>query len=249
MSAPPPPGSARAFLRTFLVQGSWNYRTMQGCGFAFALLPVLRSVHGRHGEALESAIARHTAHFNAHPYLTALAVGASARMEADEADPATIERFKRAVRGPLGGLGDRLVWVAWLPLALLVGLTSALAGAPDWLPAVLFLSLYNAGHVGLRLWSFRTGLLEGPGVAAALRTAELARLADRLSGVAAFAVGVLVGLGGVEAAVGPDRGWLWVPAGIGALVLGIRAGPSVWRWTSWAVVAVGGVLVAVGAVG
>ncbi len=222
---------------------------MQGCGFAFALLPVLRSVHGREGEALESAIARHTAHFNAHPYLTALAVGAAARMEADETEPATIERFKEALRGPLGGLGDRLVWVAWLPLTLLVGLMSAVAGTPRWLPAVLFLSLYNAGHVGLRLWSFRTGLREGAGVAAALRTAELSRLAGRLSGAAAFAVGVLVGLAGVEAQAGPVRAWIWVPAGIGALALGARVGPSVWRWVSWVVVALGVVVTAVGAAG
>jgi len=222
---------------------------MQGCGFAFALLPVLRSLHGRDGEALETAIARHTTHFNAHPYLTALAVGAAARMEADEAEPETIERFKKAVRGPLGGLGDRLVWVAWLPLTLLVGLASALTGTPPWLPAVLFLSLYNAGHVGLRLWSFRTGLREGAGVAAALRTAELARIADRLSGVAALAVGVLVGLGGVEAHQGLGRAWIWVPVGICALVIGVRVGPSVWRWASWAVVAVGVLLTAVAAVG
>ena len=32
-------------LRSFTIQGSWNYRTMLGGGFAFAILPVLRRVY------------------------------------------------------------------------------------------------------------------------------------------------------------------------------------------------------------
>jgi hypothetical protein len=35
---------ASAFLRSFLIQGSWNYHTMIGCGFAFAMLPGLRAL-------------------------------------------------------------------------------------------------------------------------------------------------------------------------------------------------------------
>jgi hypothetical protein len=39
-------GVWHVFLRSFAIQGSWNYRTLQGSGFAFALMPVLRYVHG-----------------------------------------------------------------------------------------------------------------------------------------------------------------------------------------------------------
>ena len=43
------------FLRSFLVQGSWNYHTMLGCGFAFALLPGLRELYGADSEELRKA--------------------------------------------------------------------------------------------------------------------------------------------------------------------------------------------------
>jgi mannose/fructose/N-acetylgalactosamine-specific phosphotransferase system component IID len=49
----------RMFLRSFTIQGSWNYRTLQGSGFAFALMPVLRWVHGENTAALQAAVQRH----------------------------------------------------------------------------------------------------------------------------------------------------------------------------------------------
>ena len=69
-----------AFLRSFLIQGSWNNRTMIGGGFAFALLPILRRVHRGDPEAFREALQRHSEHFNAHPYLANLALGAASRM-------------------------------------------------------------------------------------------------------------------------------------------------------------------------
>ena len=33
-------------LRSLVIQGVWNYRTMLGTGFAFALLPTLKRVYG-----------------------------------------------------------------------------------------------------------------------------------------------------------------------------------------------------------
>ena len=69
------------FLRAFLIQGSWNYRTMLGGGFAFAILPVLRVVYRGDPAGFEEALQRHSEHFNAHPYLASVALGAVARME------------------------------------------------------------------------------------------------------------------------------------------------------------------------
>ena len=73
----PLPRSARvsAFVRSFTIQGSWNYRTMIGGGFGFALLPVLRGLF--EGERFDEALARHCDHFNSHPYLAGLALGAT----------------------------------------------------------------------------------------------------------------------------------------------------------------------------
>ncbi len=107
------------FFRSFLIQGSWNNRTMIGGGFAFAILPVLRRLHRGDPEAFRDALQRHSEHFNAHPYLADLALGAVCRMEAERRDPEEIRRFKLAVRGPLGSLGDTLIWVGWRPATVL----------------------------------------------------------------------------------------------------------------------------------
>ncbi|MEP6781699.1 MAG: PTS system mannose/fructose/sorbose family transporter subunit IID, partial [Gemmatimonadaceae bacterium] len=114
---------ANMFLRCLAIQGSWNYEILLGNGVAFAVEPALRRLPGGvDGPAYREAIARECTYFNAHPYLAALAVGALARAEIDQASPAHIERFRKALCGPLGSVGDRLVWAAWLPACSLVAL-------------------------------------------------------------------------------------------------------------------------------
>ncbi len=76
---------AAAFARSFLIQGSWNYRTMLGSGFAFAMLPALRLIFKGDPAGLEASLRRHLEHFNAHPYLSNVALGAVLRLEADGA--------------------------------------------------------------------------------------------------------------------------------------------------------------------
>jgi hypothetical protein len=135
--------------RSLLIQGSWNYRTMVGTGMGFTLLPALRHLH-RKPDELDEAVARHSMPFNAHPYLAELAIGSLVRLETDGADAQTVGRFRSAVGGPLGALGDRVVWAVWLPLTALVGLVAFEAGLGAGTAVVLFLALYNAGHFLLR---------------------------------------------------------------------------------------------------
>ncbi len=220
-------------LRSFTIQGSWNYRSMIGGGFAFALLPALRHVHGDDPEAVRRAVERHAEHFNAHPYLAALAVAAVARMEAEGAAPEAIRRFKKALRGPLGSLGDRLMWVTWLPISLLSGLAAVLLGLGPLAVVLTAVGLYNGGHLALRYWGFRIGLREGSRVGARLHRSRLSVLADRLAGPAASLVGIVAGLALVQgtALEGVDP-WLWAPVAAIVFFLGIRAGQSAWSWAA-----------------
>lgn len=179
-------------LRSFAVQGSWNYETLIGTGFAFAVLPALKRIFGDDEEALRSAIARHTSLFNSHPYLATVAIGAVARLEADRVDPKTIERFKSAMRGSLGSIGDQLVWCAWRPASALVGLVLLLAGATWWVSAVGFLAIYNALHVPLRAWGLRVGAESGLQVGRLLREAPLQALSSWASNAGAVLCGFAV---------------------------------------------------------
>ena len=167
---------AAIFARLFAVQGSWNYETLLGNGIAFAVEPALRLLPGgKGGAAYRAALARQGGYFNAHPYLASVAVGALARAELEGEAPERIERFRTACSGPLGSVGDRLIWAGWLPACALLGLLAFGLGVSSAGVVLLFLGSYNAGHAALRAWGMRVGFRDGLRVAPALGAPFLRR--------------------------------------------------------------------------
>lgn len=214
------------FLRSFTIQGTWNYRTLSGSGFAFSLLPALRVLYGDDPAKLRDAVHRHTELFNSHPYLAPLALGAVAELEAS-GDAEIVRRFKAAVRGSLGTLGDRLVWAGWRPVCALAALTMIAVDAPWWAALAVYLVTYNAGHLALRIYSYRLGLEHGRRVGEALKHSGLDNAHTRLDSIGAALVGVLLTLT-VASPVFPGWGGaLWTFALAGAGVLGIIFGGRV----------------------
>ncbi len=187
------PPLARTLLRLFTVQGSWNYERMQGVGFGVAEEPLLRDLAARDGAAYRAALARGARFFNAHPYLCGLAVGAAARAEHDGTPPEQIERLRSALGGPLGSLGDRLVWAGWLPLTSGLALVGVALGF-GWWAVVAFLVVYNVGHVALRWWALRAGWVRGARVGEALRQPVLQRAAALVEPGMALAMGAALPL-------------------------------------------------------
>ncbi len=182
----------RVLVRSLTIQASWNYRTMQGAGLAFALIPVLARLSGGDRGALEAAVGRHAGFYNGHPYLSTVAIAALARMESEELDAAQIEQFKNAIVGPLGGLGDRLVWARWRPLCALAAILLFGLGAPWWVAVGTFLVLYNAVQLGLRVWGLRFGWRHGRDVGRALLGSPLRRIPDRITIPLVFAGGAVL---------------------------------------------------------
>lgn len=201
--------------RMLAIQGVWNYETMLGNGIAFALEPALKRLPGgKRGEPFKRAMARHSGYFNAHPYLAAVAVGALARAELDGVPEAQIERFRVAAPGPLGSVGDRLVWAGWVPLCSAIALLAFGLGASPLAVVLIFLGTYNVMHLGLRIWGLNAGWTHGLRVAQALGNpllrqgpAHVARATALVAGVAlpVAAAGIIgpgrVVLGSVLAAV------------------------------------------------
>ncbi len=169
-----------AWSRTFAVQGSWNYRTMVGMGIAYAMLPLLRRIYAGDPVQLREAVERNMGPFNGHPYLCAMAVAALGRLEMEETDPVTMEKFRTALRGPLGTVGDRAVWGQWRPICIHVAVLAYFLGfSPTW-SAFLFLALYNVGHIGVRTWAYVVGWEAGLGVGKLLKRSWLETWSGRL---------------------------------------------------------------------
>lgn len=177
------------FARLLAVQGSWNYELLMGNGIAFAAEPGLRLLpEAEYHEAL----AREGRYFNCHPYLASVAVGSLVRAELERVPGAKIERFRTALCGPLGSVGDRLIWAGWLPVCSLLALVVFGAGAPAWVVVTVFLGMYNAGHLSLRAWGLSKGLDSGMHVAKALAGPVFRRGPDVIARAGALLAGAAI---------------------------------------------------------
>jgi mannose PTS system EIID component len=221
------------FVRLLAVQGSWNYETLLGTGIGFAMEPALRCLPGGRGTArYRQALARESRYFNAHPYLTGIAVGALSRAELEGVDPARIERFRSALASPLGSVGDRLVWASWLPFCSLVALCVFGAGGSALAVVGTFLLLYNAGHFLLRAWGLQIGLSRGLNVAPALANPVFRRGPQVIGSAAALLAGVALPAA-LQRVAGPGKGLnggIIIAAVIGIVLLaGLRERAEGWR--------------------
>ena len=145
------------YLRSFLLQASWNFEKLQNLGFFYLILPGLRCIYG--DEIPAEVRHRHGAYFNTHPYFAPLVAGTILRLEArshaGEDLAVDAETYKNMVMAPFAAMGDALFWGGIRPLAALVGLMIASQGSL-WAP-VVFLTLFNLPHLLLR----GSGLLLG----------------------------------------------------------------------------------------
>lgn len=182
---------AQALVRLLAVQAAWSYERMGGIGVGHAAAPFLRDLY-RHHPATErrAAVARSAEYFNSHPYLAGVAVGAVVRAERDGVPGSAITRLRVALSGPLGALGDQLVWAGQVPF-----LVAATLAAVPWLggwAVLLAVVVHNALRLRLTAWGLDLGLEHGTGVGTALQRSRLPRLAADAQRAAAFAVGLAI---------------------------------------------------------
>jgi len=210
------------FVRLLAIQGSWNYEILLGNGIGFCIEPALRLLPGGvKSPAFHEALARESRYFNAHPYLASVAVGALARAELDGEPPQRIERFRTALAGPLGSVGDRLIWAGWLPLCSLASLALFGLGASTVVVLLFFLLLYNSGHFALRIWGLNTGWNHGLRVAVALGNPVLRRGPQEIGRLAALATGIAIPLA-LGRIIGPGRnfmGGVLIAVALGSLLI------------------------------
>ncbi|MGE5673535.1 MAG: PTS system mannose/fructose/sorbose family transporter subunit IID [Mycobacterium leprae] len=138
------------FYRSFALQGSFNYERMQGLGFAWALLPLIKKLYSTKEERA-AALKRHLAFFNTHPWTAGPIFGMVASMEERMAsgdgvvDEEGIQAIKGGLMGPLAGIGDSLFFSTLRPIIAGIAVTLALTG--NFLAPLLFVVGLNAIHI------------------------------------------------------------------------------------------------------
>ena len=179
-------GRVRALLRLLGVQSGWTYERMGGIGVAFASAPLLEA--GVAPERRAEAQARSAEFFNSHPWLAGLAVGAEARAESDGVAPAQIQRLRAALGGPLGALGDRVIWAGLIPI--LSGLALVGGGLVGWVAPAVAVLIATVVRLEVTRWALTRGLESGMRVATVLKDCTLSRISRPMAVAAAGAVGM-----------------------------------------------------------
>lgn len=135
---------ARLYLRSFFVQVGFTYERLIAFGFAWTLIPAAKRLFSSTRER-SGFLKRQLLSFNANPYLAGYAIGAVTKLEEEKVPPEQIVRFKELIRGPLGALGDNLIWQNLRPALLILGLVLASAfGVYGILTVWLIFNLYQA---------------------------------------------------------------------------------------------------------
>lgn len=217
----------RVVLRSALLQSLWNYETLQGVGFAWALLPGLARLYPdpstRRGRLLS-----HLELFNSNPYLATIAMGVVLRMEREVARGVAgaegrVRRLASALGGTLGALGDDLFWAGWRPALGAAAATATLASG-SWWPAVLYWITYNALCQGIRFQGLTAGYTSGAGIARVLQDPFWRRATGASRVVGAAVAGLALALGASTAVAGGG----WPAAGlffVAVALLGLAARP------------------------
>jgi len=180
---------------------------MQGPGFAFAMVPVLRRLYPDRDRFAE-AMGRHTAYVATHPIFSGYVLGAAARLEAkraagDPIDGARIDAMKRALASPLAAIGDPFFWVVLRPLSGLIAVLGiALFGAADpyepdlrvLLCPLLLLLTYNAVALPTRWRGVGAGFAAAESPSSLLRALRFAEWREVFERCGALLYGALLAL-------------------------------------------------------
>lgn len=151
-------------IRSFFIQAVWNYERMLNVGFAFCLIPVARRFSSNLSTSIVPFLKRHLGFFNANPFIATIAVGAVVKLEEVGTPPEEIERFKQALWGPLGSIGDRIFWGLVRPVSAVLGTVITLLGGGMW-GGIALLVAFNTVQTIVRGVAFRHGYHAGFAVA------------------------------------------------------------------------------------
>ncbi|HGY57439.1 MAG TPA: hypothetical protein ENK44_17155 [Caldithrix abyssi] len=188
------------YLRSFFIQTVWNFKGMVSLGLCYALIPVAKRLYNTK-EDLKAFLQRYLSFFNTHPYFSSFALGSLAALEENYAngrldDPEQIVKFRNAIIGPLGLVGDQLFWAGIKPASILAGIAGLIVTDSLSIKLIylaLFLILYNAPHLYIRYMGLKEGYKQSFGVYKILKIEHFNFLLNPYKIIGGSALGFVIG--------------------------------------------------------
>ena len=184
-----------AHRHNWALQWCWNYERMQGAGYAYAMVPVIKELYDDVDEQCRH-LERHMQFYNTHPGASALIIGAGVALE-EAYQPEIHDSLKVALMGPLAGIGDTIQGVLVTPTFSIIAASMAAEGNPL---SVLMLSLPLLVLFIVRYPLFNYGYKAGVNVIAdvngmsTLDTLQVAASVLGITVVGGFVPSILAGL-------------------------------------------------------
>lgn len=116
----------------FGLQLGWNYEKMQGLGYAYVIMPVLKRLYANDPEKMKRALKMQLGYFNTTPGMSHLIIGADMALEEElgiEAEE-VVTGLKTGLMGPFAGVGDTLFIAIYRAIVFSIAAYIALQGNP-----------------------------------------------------------------------------------------------------------------------
>lgn len=172
-----------------LGEAAWNYEKMQGLGYCYAMIPVLKKLYPD-DEEMRKALQTHMQFFNSHQEFTEIILGIDIAMEEKDgvASLEAVSSIKTGLMGPLAGIGDTLFGVIANTIFFSIGSYMALKGNPI---GVLFYFIWGVFRVVMRGQFLKLGYREGTKIITNMST-TMNKLTDAASILGLTVVGALI---------------------------------------------------------
>lgn len=181
------------FLRSLTIQLSFNFRTMQGLGFAFSMLPLKLVVKGADGKNNEDFIAKHLRMFNTNPYLAPAIIGSVVKIEEKGDGAGKADDIKRALMGPYAAIGDSFFWGALRLFSSALAVLLVLCGSI--LAPLTFMLIFFPVQLLVRINGFINGYHLGMDGFNYIKALDLPSVSSRLHYGSLLIIGLLAVLG------------------------------------------------------
>ena len=142
-----------------LGEAAWNYEKMQGLGYCYSMIPVLKKLYPDEAD-MKKALQTHLQFFNTHQEFAEIILGIDIAMEEKEgaASLEAVSAIKTGLMGPLAGIGDTLFGVIANTIFFSVGSFMALEGNPI---GIFLYLIWGVVRVIMRGYFIRIGYREG----------------------------------------------------------------------------------------